>query len=230
MHHDFAETAALFSDPGRASILTSLLEGVALPAGQLAMIANVSPQTASSHLSQLVAGRLLTVEQQGRHRYYRLAHAEVAHAIEALMALEAVQNIAPARPLGASRVPESLVYARTCYSHLAGRLAVEIADTLEKRGLLSGSDSKVYLLTARGRKWFEEFGIVFDDSQIRKDRFARQCLDWSERRYHIAGQLGSAMLERFRQIKWIAPVRGSRQIRVTLEGQRRFRELLDTRR
>ncbi len=228
MHHAFAQTASLFGDPGRASILMSLLGDVALPAGQLAIIANVSPQTASSHLSQLVEGRLLAVEQQGRHRYYRLANAEVAHAIEALMALgPRRKNLSGASAI--SLAPESLAYARTCYSHLAGRLAVQIADALEHRELLLRGDANVYLLTERGRRWCKELGIEISDSQLRKSRFARRCLDWSERRYHIAGRLGSAMLDRFLELKWIAPVRNSRAVRVTTEGQRRFTQLFDVR-
>lgn len=223
MHRDFSHTAALFSDPGRASILISLLGGVALPAGQLAMVANVAPPTASSHLSQLVAGRLLTVEQQGRHRYYRLADAEVAHAIEALLA---VTGRRAARNMRASPVPESLAYARTCYSHLAGRLAVEIADALQKRSYLVREEPRLYSLTAAGQSWFKHLGIAVVDSQMRKSRFARPCLDWSERRHHIAGQLGSALFERLCQLGWIVPVRESRAVRVTLEGRRRFRDVL----
>jgi DNA-binding transcriptional ArsR family regulator len=226
MHADFAHTAALFSDPGRASILISLLGGVALPAGQLALVANVSPQTASSHLSQLVGGRLLKVEQQGRHRYYRLADAEVAHAIEALMAVAGSNRSDAAPRTRASQVPENLAYARTCYSHLAGWLAVEIADALQKRGYLAPETTSSYSLTSRGQEWLKRLGIGFDDSQLRKSRFARPCLDWSERRRHIAGQLGSAMLERFCQLKWIAPVRESRAVRVTVEGRRGFRDVL----
>ncbi|MFL6440304.1 MAG: ArsR/SmtB family transcription factor [Terriglobales bacterium] len=226
MPNSFAQTAALFSDPGRASILTSLLGGVALPAGQLALIANVAPQTASSHLSQLVAGRLLSVEQQGRHRYYRLASAEVANAIEALLAIAPRhRNDSMPNPSGA-RVPGALAYARTCYSHLAGQVAVQIADALEKRELLVRGEPNVYALTNRGRQWLAELGIRTSDSHIRNSRFARPCLDWSERRHHIAGQLGAAMLDRFHQLKWIAPVRESRAVRVTLEGRRRLRQIL----
>jgi|SRR5690348_9246742 DNA-binding transcriptional ArsR family regulator len=224
MHHSFAHTAALFSDPGRASILMSLLGDVALPAGQLAIIASVSPQTASSHLSQLVNGQLLTVEQQGRHRYYRLANAEVAEAIEALMALDPRGK--KVLTTAVSRIPDTLAFARTCYSHLAGKLAVDIAEALERQGFIARSDSSAFSLTKPGRRWLEEFGIPVTESQIRKARFARPCLDWSERRHHIAGQLGSAMLDRFRQLKWIAPVRDSRAVRVTLEGQRGFRQVL----
>jgi len=199
----------------------SLLGGLALPAGQLAMIANVSAQTASSHLSQLVAGGLLIVRPQGRHRYYRLANADVAHAIEALM-LDGRDKRRIAQPSG---VPETLAYARTCYSHLAGRLAVDIAGVLEGRKFLVRREPNLYSVTRQGQRWFEDWGIAFGDSQLKKSRFARPCLDWSERRHHIAGQLGSLILDRLRQLKWIAPVRDSRAVRVTLEGQRQLRKL-----
>lgn len=126
----------------------------------------------------------------------------------------------------ASLVPESLAYARTCYSHLAGRLAVEIADALQKRNYLVREEPRLYSLTAAGQSWFKHLGIAVVDSQMRKSRFARPCLDWSERRHHIAGQLGSALFERLCQLGWIVPVRESRAVRVTLEGRRRFRDVL----
>ncbi len=217
MSQDLAETAALISDPGRASMLIALLGGVTLPAGQLAMIANVAPQTASSHLNRLLSGRLITVEQQGRHRYYRLASSEAAHAIEALLAMSArpQQRAALSHP----NPDQGLALARTCYSHLAGKVAVQIVDAMEKRGYLVARDAKLYQVTARGRTWFEKFGITMSDAQLKHPRFARRCLDWTERRYHLAGELGSALLERFHEMKWIAPVRGSRAVRVTLNGQ-----------
>ena len=220
MHRDFSETAALFSDPARASMLLALVNGIALPAGQLAMIANVSPQTASSHLSKLIDGRVLSVEQQGRHRYFRLANAEVATAIETLLA---ISPRVPGSANGIGRKPElpgSLVYARTCYSHLAGKLAVNIADTLEKRRILVAGEDRRYRITAAGRKWLEQFGIAVHGRQMDDPRFARRCLDWTERRHHIAGGLGSALLDRFRDLKWIAPMRGTRAVRVTIEGRR----------
>lgn len=230
MNRDFAETAALLSDAARASIVLALLDGRALPAGQLAMIANVAPQTASSHLSKMVSGRLLAVEQQGRHRYYRLAGTEVANAIEALLAITPRSNGVPDYDTIIGRVPAGdLAYARTCYSHLAGRLAVDIADALEKRGFLVAGAPKNYTVTKRGRTWFEELGIPVRESQLTHPRFARQCLDWTERRHHVAGELGSALLARFRELKWIAPRRGGRAVRVTLEGERKFRERLGVR-
>lgn len=232
MRQDLAETALLLSDPGRAAIVMALLGNIALPAGQLAIVANIAPQTASGHLAKLVSGRILSVEQQGRHRYYRFANAEVAHAIEALLALtssrsngsENVKNIASKNgPTGA------LAYARTCYSHLAGRLAVEIVTVFEKREYLRRGDAKGFVVTAKGRAWLEELGVEVADSHWQQAQFARPCLDWSERRHHIAGKLGAELLGRLRQMKWIAPARGSRAVRVTIQGQEKFQQLLGIR-
>jgi len=227
MYQKVADTASLLSDPGRVSILMALMGNVALPAGQLAMVANVAPQTASSHLSRLVEGHLLSVEQQGRHRYYRLANAEVASAVEALLAITPNGNgnavsLTQHVPLAAN----GLTHARTCYSHLAGKLAVDIADALRRRGYLVDSESKGFALPKIGRDWFAKLGIEFTDAELRHPRFARQCLDWTERRHHVGGQLGCAMLKRFRELKWIATVRDSRAIRVTHEGQRELRSRL----
>jgi len=216
---DFSQIASLMGDPGRAAMLTALLGDIALPAGELAQIANVAPQTASSHLSRLVAAGLLSAEQQGRHRYFRLSNAEVAVAIESLMA------ITPARRGAAqqkSQRKDSLAYARTCYNHLAGQLAVEIADAFRQRKLLVARPERTYALTEDGRSWLRDFGIEIPEKQERQSRFARSCLDWTERRHHLAGQLGSELLCRFRQLRWIAPMRDTRAVRVTLEGERKF--------
>lgn len=227
MNRSLAETAALLSDPGRAAMLTALLGGMTLPAGELALIANVAPQTASSHLSKMVEGRLLSVEQQGRHRYYRLINAEVAHAIEALLAI--VPNDAAGTTSEPRKKPGDIAYARSCYSHLAGQLAVQLADFLQARRMLAPREQKLYHVTASGRAWLEEFGIPIRDRDLKDEKFARRCLDWTERRHHVAGRLGSAMLARFRELKWIAPIRNSRAVRVTVDGQRRISELLRAR-
>jgi len=225
MHGDFSHTAELLSDPARAAMLMALMGGTALPAGQLAMIGNVAPQTASSHLSKLLRGKLLMVEDQGRHRYYRLASAEVAHAIEALLALgpDWKNDHAGAAP----RAPENpLAYARSCYSHLAGRLGVQIVDALLARQLLLKREPRQFAITRQGRDWFAKLGIELTEGQMDQPRFARCCLDWTERRYHLAGKLGSMMLSRFRELKWLAPVRETRALRVTLKGQQQFYDLL----
>jgi len=231
MNFQCAETAALLSDPGRTAMMMALLGDIALPAGQLAIIANIAPQTASSHLSKLVSGRLLVVEQQGRHRYYRLASADVGNALEALLAISARQcdSFAAANAAGNNAPIGTLAFARTCYSHLAGRVAVDIADALLRRKYLELREPRMYAITESGRAWFEHFGIVIRDSRLKQPRFARRCLDWTERRYHIAGELGTAMLSRFRELKWIAPVRGSRAVRVTVQGQEKLSHILGLR-
>ena len=212
--------------------MMALLGNIALPAGQLAIVANVAPQTASSHLTKLVNGQILAVEQQGRHRYYRLANAEVAHAIEALLAITSSRSndSEKTKPVPNKSGPTgTLAYARTCYSHLAGRLAVEVVAALEKRDYLRGAEPKRFVVTTKGREWLEELGVEAAARHWQQPQFAQPCLDWSERRHHVAGELGAALLTRLRDLKWIAPVRGSRAVRVTINGQERFRELLGIR-
>jgi len=225
MKEDISHTAALLSDPARAAMLMALIGGAALPAGQLAVIGKVAPQTASSHLSKLLRGKLLMVEDQGRHRYYRLASAEVAHAIEALLALGPRWKNEHASIT--ARAPDNpLAYARSCYSHLAGRLGVQIVDALLARQLLARREPRQFAVTPQGREWFTNLGIELTKAQMNQPRFARCCLDWTERRYHLAGKLGSMMLSRFRELKWLAPIRETRALRVTLKGQQQFYDLL----
>jgi len=204
-------------------MLLALMDGTALPAGQLAMIGNVAPQTASSHLSKLIQGRLLVVESRGRHRYYRLANTEVAHAVEALLAL------AP-RSLNLRVVPrpsdEQFLRARTCYSHLAGRLAVQITESLLAGGVLRRHTAREFAVTKHGCDWFAQLGIEFTSRQSKQPGFAKRCLDWTERRDHIAGKLGVMMLNRFYELKWFAALRNTRALRVTLQGEQKLYECL----
>jgi DNA-binding transcriptional ArsR family regulator len=218
MNQELSLTANLLGDPGRAAILLSLMDGLALPAGELASIANVAPQTASGHLARLMDGGLLSMERQGRHRYYRLSSSEVADAIEALLVLTARQGSGekPVRKVTAG----TLAHARTCYSHLAGWLGVQIAQELERRELLRPSGPKIYTVTASGRAWFRSLGVATHDVA------PLRCLDWTERRHHLAGTLGCAMYRRFQELRWLAPMSGSRAVRVTLEGKSRLWDLL----
>jgi len=198
-------------------MLLELMSGRALPAGELAEAANVSPQTASGHLARLVEGSFLQVEQQGRHRYYRLANTAVADAVEALLVLTN-----GARKEKAS-VPEvgSLEHARTCYAHLAGWLGVQIADALQAKGILSPAGGRAFAVTQRGREWFEELGVEVADSQHGATaKVARQCIDWTERRPHVAGAVGVGMYRSFVALKWIVPAKNTRAVRVTLDGKR----------
>ena len=158
MNESLSSTATLLGDPGRAAILLRLMGGVALPAGELAATANVAPQTASEHLAKLVAGRFLTVERQGRHRYYRLAGAEIADAIEALLVLTA----RPSASRLASNAPPihgTIEHARTCYGHLAGWLGVRVAQRLLERGFIKDTHTKAYAVTPSGRDWLATLDI-----------------------------------------------------------------------
>ena len=246
MNETLSTTANLLGDPGRAAILLRLMNGIALPAGELALIANVSPQTASEHLAKLLQGRLLSVERQGRHRYYRLASSQVADALEALLVLTAPQRHPDAKAAKAST--GTIEHARTCYGHLAGWLGVRVAESLQERAFIKEYNAKTYAVTPAGRDWFEALKIKVPVSAIAPElkvpasrialkikvptsmsaqkNLARRCLDWTERRHHIAGTLGCAMYKRFRELRWLLPVRDTRVLRITLEGRAQFWKLL----
>jgi DNA-binding transcriptional ArsR family regulator len=217
--------ATLIGEPARAVMLWSLLDGEARPAGELALQANVSAQSASTHLAKLLKAGLLSVERRGRHRYYRLGNPEVAHAVEALVALlpSARRPGSAAVPMW-SRTPE-LAYARRCYDHLAGKVAVAIADGLLRKGWLVRA-GKDFTVAEKGAHALCELEIDVAELATRRRVLARQCLDWSERRPHVAGALGGALLERLLARRWVASVRGSRILRVTLDGRAALNGLL----
>jgi DNA-binding transcriptional ArsR family regulator len=221
---NIAGIAALMGEPSRATMLVALLGKEALPATELASQAFISPQTASSHLSKLVAGKLLTVEQHGRHRYYRLASDEVGRAIESLAII--APPPAPAHNRQEDERLNTVRYARTCYDHMAGRVAVAITRVLEQREFLIRS-GRAYEVTKGGKDWFRNLGIDTDILRTNRRAFALQCLDWSERQYHISGALGTALLDRLLNLKYIARARTPRCIRVTVEGTRALNRLLN---
>jgi DNA-binding transcriptional ArsR family regulator len=225
MGNDLAAVANLLGEPARAAILLRLMGGRALPAGELATAANVSPQTASGHLWKLVQGELLAVETQGRHRYYRLAGTAVADAVESLMALTPSARETERR-IAAPPAEGTLAYARTCYSHLAGWLGVRMTEALEQKGMLLPAQGKAFAVSDSGRAWFRELGISIPARDGAGESVARRCLDWTERRSHLSGALGVALARRLAELKWIAPVRNSRAVRVTLEGRRELWKLL----
>lgn len=210
-----AECAALIGDPARANILAALMDGKARTASELAFVAGVSPQTTSAHLAKLTQGRLLSLERQGRHRYYRLAGAEVAEVLEALTRV-AVKGPPRHRPTGPRDA--AMREARTCYDHLAGRLGVALTDALLARGDLipNGRD---FTPSPAGEAFFAAFGIDLDAARRKRRAFARVCIDWSERRPHLAGALGAALAERCLALDWIAPLADSRALRITAKGR-----------
>jgi DNA-binding transcriptional ArsR family regulator len=212
-----AEVASLIGDATRANMLAALMGGQALTAGELARHGGVTAQTTSGHLAKLVDARMLCVVQQGRHRYYRLASPELAEAIHALMAV-AVAGPKRHHPIGPKDA--ALRLARTCYDHMAGRLALAIADGLERDGHVILSDG-AGIVTDEGRHFLAEFGIG-PEALHSKRPLCRTCLDWSERRPHIAGQLGAALLEAVLRQGWVVRSPQSRALRLTAAGERGF--------
>ncbi|MBP0437190.1 ArsR/SmtB family transcription factor [Tianweitania sediminis] len=219
-----AEVAALIGDTARANILSALMGGQALTAGELARHAGVTSQTTSGHLAKLADSELVALEKQGRHRYYRLATPDVAQAIHALMTV-AANGPKRHHPIGPR--DEALRNARTCYDHLAGRLALALADVLCERGHLTLTDGAGFV-SAEGERFFMRFGIDLAALQGTSKRpLCRTCLDWSERRPHIAGKLGAALLDRFLELKWVERVPDSRALRVTVPGRSGFASTFD---
>jgi DNA-binding transcriptional ArsR family regulator len=215
---DIARIAALVADPVRSAMLLALMDGRALTATELAGIGGVTRQTASSHLARLVDGEVLVVEAQGRHRYFRLAGAHVAGLLEALMVFS--NDAAPPQRTG-PRDPE-LRKARVCYDHLAGELGVRLLDRMRHDGWLAPDLS----LTEQGWSKLNEIGVTQGSLPPSNRPLCRACLDWSERRHHLAGQIGRAMLDRFIALSWMKHLPGSRVIAVSPKGERRFDEWL----
>ncbi|HEX2654651.1 MAG TPA: helix-turn-helix transcriptional regulator, partial [Xanthobacteraceae bacterium] len=208
-----AEIAALVGEPARANMLAALMDGRALTAGELAYVARVTPQTASAHLSKLTESKLLALTAQGRHRYYRLASPQVARMLEGMMA---VVVDGPPRHRPRSSGEDKLRFARTCYDHLAGQLGVKLTDALIARGHLVLTEDGGQV-TAEGMRFLGKFGLDLKDRGRRC--FCRPCLDWSERRPHVAGALGAALATHCFDLGWIARVKDSRAVTVTQKGQ-----------
>jgi len=218
---DLAEVGALIGDPARANILAALMDGRALTAGELAYLAGVAPQTASGHLAKLAGANLLALAKQGRHRYYRLASPLVGQMLESILAVAAVQ-LPPRRRLP-SRIEEQMRTARTCYDHIAGRLGVGIADALTEGGhvLLAEDGGEI---TPEGVAFLGEIGVELAVRKGSARAFCRACLDWSERRPHIAGAVGAALCRRFFDVGWIERGRDTRALTITAAGRRGFAE------
>lgn len=196
-------------------MILTLLGGEAIPAGELARRAGVSPSGASAHLRRLREGGLVTQESVGRHRYFRLASPELAEALESLA------RVAPVRPVSSFRESEgtrALKHARTCYDHLAGELGVAVVDALVERGVLTRGDAE-FVIGDNGARWFGALGIDVDAVAGSRRSFARACLDWSERRPHLAGSLGAAVADVFFARKWIRRLPGGRAVAVTPDGR-----------
>lgn len=216
---DIASLAALLGDPVRANILLALLRTPTLTAGELARDAGVTAQTASGHLRQLQEGGLLKVDAQGRHRYYSLANASVGELLEQLLGAAAQLGRRRTRP--GPREPQ-MRRARTCYDHMAGEIAVDLFDRMESASLLAFSGAGL-TLTLEGHDALRSLGVPASDFERSSRPTCRSCFDWSERRPHLAGQAGAALLRRFIDLQWVK--RDGRALRVTLDGEQGFARL-----
>jgi len=221
---DIAMVAALVGDPARANMLTALLSGKALTASELAQEAGVTPQTASSHLSKLEGGGLIEPEKQGRHRYYRLADPDIADVLEGLAGLAA--RTGHMRVRTGPKEP-ALRRARICYDHLAGDLGVQMLDSMTRQKLLRHRKQEI-TLTTEGERFLERQLQISPQMLAHPRRpVCKACLDWSERRHHLAGMLGAALMQRFTELKWAArdATPGSRVVNFTRNGEKHFTRL-----
>jgi DNA-binding transcriptional ArsR family regulator len=210
---DITDIAGLLADASRSTMLQALMDQRARTAGELALLAKIAPSTASQHLSRLTDGELLVVEAQGRHRYYRLANPKVAALLESMMAF-APASIAPRTP----NVGFDLRFARTCYDHLAGTIATALYDQLQADGTLSVTSEGIVLTTA-GTRRLQSLAIDTETLRAGRRPLARACLDWTERRHHLAGALGAALLSSFRTRSWLTPRNTPRTLRLTTAGR-----------
>ncbi|MCW5748299.1 MAG: helix-turn-helix transcriptional regulator [Alphaproteobacteria bacterium] len=221
-----AEIAALIGDPARAGMLLALMDGRARPASELALEARIMPQTASGHLAKLVAAGLLEVHPQGRNRFYRIAGPAVADAIEAIGAIAGPHAVQPPQaPASAAwRRDPDLRFCRTCYDHLAGQVGMAVTDALTHESVIEPAPGKDWHVTEHGEHFCRRVGIDIEAARAAsaagRRHFARQCLDWSERRPHIAGAFGAAIADLFFRKGWTVRSRRGRMVILTPEGRR----------
>jgi DNA-binding transcriptional ArsR family regulator len=222
--NQLAEIAAVVGEPARAVMLTLLMDGRALTATELARGSGITPPTASSHLARLVSARLVKVERQGRHRYHRLATTDVARMLEGMMQI-ASHRMALKPELRVGPRDKAMRAARTCYDHLAGRLGVAISDSLVGRGVVDLDDDAARL-TDQGAQILRDLGIILTDSAAgRLTRpLCRPCLDWSERRPHLAGKLGAAIFSHCLAHGWVRQLQGTRALEITPQGHWHMRQ------
>lgn len=215
---NIAKIGALLGDNTRARMLSTLMHGKALTASELAREAGVTAQTATSHLAKLEAGGLLTLRKQGRHKYFALANDDVAALLETLMGLSASEE--PLRTLIGPR-DAAMRNARVCYNHLAGTKGIQLYDSLVADRHLS-LNGGVLMLTKKGQRFMQDFGIDLDSLRASRSPLCRECLDWSERRSHLAGSLSRALFTQFEHLKWVKRDEGSRVVKFSVKGERAF--------
>ncbi len=219
--NNLIEVAALLCDKSRSVMLWNLMDGRSHTATELSICADISPQSASNHLAKLVNAGILQVRRQGKYRHYTLASAEAAHVMESIATLLPPKQD---RTVGGGPELSGITYARTCYDHIAGKVGVAITDSLVKKRLISPSGED-YIVTDRGNGWFSSMGFEIEDIRSQRRSFARQCLDWSERKPHLAGALGASFLQMILKRDWARKTKLSRELLITAAGKS---ELMDT--
>ncbi|MDR6545057.1 DNA-binding transcriptional ArsR family regulator [Chryseobacterium rhizosphaerae] len=215
MEKEIGYITSLIGDPIRTTILWSLLDNKAYTATELAIHADTSPQNISMHLNKLVQADLLTVERQGRHKYYRFSKPEVAYAIEA------IGNLIPNdrhKKIVSNTDNSSIKYCRTCYDHLAGKMGVLLTEALLTHKIID-FDVNTYIVTKSGTRFFAELEVNIEDLKKQRRAFARPCLDWSERKHHLAGSLGAALLDKMLSLDYVRRTKNSRAILLTSKGK-----------
>jgi len=218
---NIAKIGALLGDNARARMLSALMHGKALTASELATEAGVTAQTATTHLSKLEAGGLLLMRKQGRHKYFAIASEDVATLLETLMSLTNAHE--PLRTRTGPR-DEQMRVARVCYNHLAGYKGIQLYDYLISSKSIVDADGSL-LLTAKGERFVVDLGIELDKLRASRSVLCRTCLDWSERRTHLAGSLGRALFEEFERLRWLKRVPGSRAIKFSSKGEQEFNRI-----
>ena len=216
MEDQFVKTASLIGDATRASILWNLLDGRAFTATELAIAVETSAQNISMHLGKLLDANLICVEKQGRHKYYRFSNKEIAYAIEAMA------NLIPKSEVSIKKKSEEyppVKYCRTCYDHLAGKIGVALADSLLEQKIIIEKNG-IFEISPQGKKWFTDFGINLENAQKQKRIFLKPCLDWSERRNHIAGSIGALLLDKMISEDWLRRNKNSRAVTITGKGEK----------
>jgi DNA-binding transcriptional ArsR family regulator len=220
-----ARIAGLLADPARARILRTLIDGTMRPAGELAYAANISAQSASAHLAKLVDGGLLSLEAQGRHRYFRLASAEVADAVESLGSLSmAVRPRNPRSPVIPKSAPVQFLHARTCYDHLAGEVAVQVCEAMLKARWMT-AEGRDFRVTRLGEKRLAALDVDLASARRSRRALARACVDLTQRRPHLGGALGAALLDLYIARGWILRTQRSRAVSITPRGREAFGKL-----
>ncbi|WP_442604246.1 ArsR/SmtB family transcription factor [Paenibacillus sp. KN14-4R] len=220
VNSNVALIAALISEPSRAVILSVLMDGRLHTASELAANARIKPQTASFHLAKMVEAQAVSVQQQGRHRYYGIQNPEVAQVMESLLSIAPPVQIKSFRQAAED---QAIRQARTCYDHLAGYLGVQLTEALCNQKIIEEEEEKSYHVTKKGEAFFADLNIDLAQVKTKRRAYCLQCLDWSERRYHLAGALGNAILERLLELNWIERMPKTRAIQVTPQGKIGFK-------